>query len=127
MGSSSSILLVDDDLDLINILERILKEEGYQVTKAYDGDSALALLKKHKPDLIILDIMMPNVDGYTTCSIIKSNEATKEIPVIILTALNNKLNKELANEVGADGYIIKPFSSRNLLDTIAQFLLTSPE
>ena len=122
MGSGSSILVVDDDQNLVDMLERILKWKGYQVTKAYDGNSALALLKKHKPDLIILDVMMPDMDGYTTCSIIKTNEATKEIPVVILSVLGYELNKELANKIGADGYVTKPFSSRNLLDTIAQFL-----
>jgi len=122
MKSQQSIMIVDDDKDLVSLVERILKEEGYQVIRAYDGNSALALSKKDEPDLIILDILMPGIDGYSVCSNIKMDETTKDIPVLMLTALSSKLNKQLAQDVGADGYITKPFNSKDLLDTIARLL-----
>lgn len=122
MKSEKSIMIVDDDRDLVNLVERVLTDEGYQVIRAYDGNSALALLKKDEPDLIILDILMPSIDGYSVCSNIKMDKTTKDIPVLILTALSSKLNKQLAQDTGADGYITKPFNSKHLLDTIARLL-----
>jgi len=122
MASSSSILVVDDDRDLVNLVARILEEKGYLVAKAYDGNSALELAKKISPVLILLDILMPNIDGYTICRRVKMDKNTKDIPVIMLTALRGELNKQLAKDMGAEGYITKPFNSEDLLDTIARFL-----
>lgn len=116
------IMVVDDEEDVVELVKRILESESYQVATAYNGDSARALLKRTKPDLIFLDILMPNIDGYTICSETKLGNKTKDIPVIMLTGLGYEINKELAKASGADGYITKPFSSKDLLDTIAKFL-----
>ncbi len=116
------ILLVDDNREILRMLNRLLELEGYSVAIAADGSSALALLEKHKPDLILMDIMMPNMDGYTACRAIKTDKATMRIPVIMLSALGYELNKELAKSVGADGYITKPFSRQELLNATSKFL-----
>jgi len=80
------------------------------------------MARRHKPDLILMDIMMPKMDGYTACKTIKTDPITQAIPVVMLTAVGYELNVELSRGMGADGYIIKPFSQQNLLDTIARFL-----
>jgi len=124
MESIFSILVVDDDKNIVNLVERILAEKGYQVTKAYDAESALALIYENRPDLILLDILMPNIDGYTFCNTINTDESSRirAIPIVIVTALRGELNKKYAEEMGAVGYITKPFKSEDLLDTVARYL-----
>jgi len=101
--SCPSILVVDDDQDLVNLLERILKQESYQVTKAYDGNSALALLEKgYRPDLIVLDIIMPSVDGFEVLDFVRYRY---DIPVIMLTAKRDLTTLSDALAGGADDYI----------------------
>jgi DNA-binding response OmpR family regulator len=116
------IMVVDDEENVVELVKRILETDGYQVATASNGDMLRALLTRNKPDLILLDILMPNVDGYTLCSEIKSGRDTKDIPVVMLTGLGYELNKELAITSGADGYINKPINSANLLDTVARLL-----
>jgi CheY-like chemotaxis protein len=123
------IMVVDDEENVVELVKRILETDGYQVATASNGDMLRALLTRNKPDLILLDILMPNVDGYTLCSEKKSGRDTKDIPVVMLTGLGYELNKELAilnKELaitsGADGYINKPINSANLLDTVARLL-----
>ncbi len=125
MGSGPSILVVDDDQDLVNLLERILKEEGYQVTKAYDGNSTLALLEKgYRPDLIILDIIMPGVDGFDVLDFVRHRY---EIPVIMLTAKRDEKTLIDALNGGADDYMRKPFDRLELLARIkAKLRRTGP-
>lgn len=103
----AKILLVEDDIPLRDMYETRLKYEGYQIETASDGEEALAKAVKEKPDLILLDIMMPKVSGFDVLDILKNTESTKEIPVIIITVLEQESNKVKGLVSGAEDYIIK--------------------
>ena len=122
MKKSPLILVVDDEEPLLKLLRVNLTADGYRVITASNGISALTLLEEQKPDLILMDILMPNMDGYQACSMIKRDKSTRSIPVVMLTGLGYEHNKKLAEEAGADGYITKPFTQKELLDTIGKFL-----
>jgi len=115
------ILIADDEQTIRSLVKRILSDK-FVVLEASDGEEAVAITRQHKPGLILMDIMMPNMDGYNACSLIKTAQATKSIPVVMLTGLGYELNKKLAGKMGADGYITKPFTTRKLLETIGKFL-----
>ena len=115
------VLIADDEPNIRSLVSSMLGKD-YVVLEAGDGDEALNIARRQKPDLVLMDIMMPKVDGYSACSIIKTDQTTKGIPVVMLTAIGYELNKELAKKIGADGYITKPFSLQGLLHTIKQFL-----
>ena len=119
------ILIVEDDPKSLTLTRDLLQRSGYTTIEATDGEQGVVLAKSRKPDLILMDIMMPVVDGYTACYNIKRDEATREIPVVMLTSIDYELNKELAKRLSADGYITKPFTPQELLDVVKQFLLTS--
>lgn len=109
------ILVVDDEESIIELVKFNLEREGYQVVTAKDGDKALNLVREEMPDLIILDVMLPGVDGITVCRNINSNPETKNIPIIMLSARGEEVDKILGLEMGADDYITKPFSPRELV------------
>lgn len=115
------ILIVDDESTIRRVLRRMLSR-NYIILEAEDGEEAVNVARNEKPDLILMDIMMPRIDGYTSCHIIKTDPATNAIPVVMLTAIDYELNVRLSREVGADGYITKPFRSRELLDSVSSFL-----
>ncbi len=115
-------ILIADDESNIRLLVSSMLGKDYTVIEASDGEETIDIARSQKPDLILMDILMPKVDGYTACHAIKTEQATKAIPVVMLTAVGYELNKKLAEEVGADGYITKPFSPRDLLNMIGQFL-----
>ena len=119
------ILIVEDDPKSLKLTRDLLQVSGYTTIEATDGKQGVELAKARKPDLILMDIMMPVMDGYTACYAIKADEATREIPVVMLTAMGYELNKKLAEKMGACGYITKPFSRQELLDVINQFLPVS--
>ena len=119
------ILIVEDDPKSLKLTRDLLQANGYTTIQATDGEQGVRLTKEKKPDLVLMDIMMPEMDGYTACDAIKRDKATREIPVVMLTAMGYELNKELAQKLGADGYITKPFTRQELLDVINQFLPTS--
>jgi DNA-binding response OmpR family regulator len=125
MKGKHRVLIVDDNRSLVVAVERVLQKEGFDVLTAFDGHEGLEKARAEKPDLIILDIMMPNMDGYTACHEIKTGASTKNIPVVMLTALEYELNKELAKRLGANGYITKPIDSQVMMDAIKPFLGTS--
>lgn len=116
-----TILIVDDEKNVRCLVRSMLGEEN-TVIEAEDGEVAVHMARHHKPDFILMDIMMPKMDGYTACKIIKTTPVIKTIPIVMLTAVGYELNVELSHEVGADGYITKPFSHQDLLDTIVRFL-----
>jgi two-component system, OmpR family, alkaline phosphatase synthesis response regulator PhoP len=121
------ILVVDDEIYIVHILDFSLGMEGYEVITALDGEQALEKARAEKPDLIVLDIMMPKLDGYETCKMLKAEEATKDIPVILLSAKGRNVDQKIGFEVGADDYITKPFSPRKLVERINAILgQTSP-
>ncbi len=119
------ILIVEDNPDSLRLTRRLLQISGYTTIEATDGKQGVELAKTRRPDLILMDIMMPEMDGYTACDAIKTDKATSEIPVVMLTAMGYELNKKLAEKLGADGYITKPINREELLDVINQFLPTS--
>ena len=120
--AKGKILVVDDEIYIVHILDFSLGIEGYEVMTALDGEQALSKVAQDKPDLIVLDIMMPKLDGYETCKALKSNPETKAIPVILLSAKGRNVDQKVGFEVGADDYITKPFSPRKLVERINAIL-----
>jgi DNA-binding response OmpR family regulator len=116
------ILVVDDEQDILRLLEAHLKASGYEVLMAADGNDGLNKAKTEKPDLIILDLMLPFIDGIQICRMLKFDVLYKHIPIIILTAKSMKEDLELGKQVGADTYVTKPFDYETLLITIKGLL-----
>jgi len=121
---ANKILITDDEPSVRLLVKRFLSKD-YTVLEASNGEEAISITRTEKPDLILMDILMPKMDGYTACYVIKTDEVTKDIPVVMLTAVAHKLNKQLGEALYADGYITKPFSSQDLKGVISQFLPTS--
>ena len=119
------VLVVDDEENVRRLLLSMLRNK-YIVLEAKDGEVAIDIARSQGPDIILMDIMMPNIDGYTACYTIKQDPVTKAIPIVMLTAIGYELNVKFSQEMGANGYVTKPFSPQDLLDTIGQFL-KSPE
>ena len=113
--------MVDDD-PVERILVRKILSKNYIVTEASNGKEALDLARNEKPALILMDIMMPEMDGYNACCMIRRDPLTAEIPVVMLTGLKSELNIRLADEIGATGYLIKSINQQELLDRIGQLL-----
>ena len=120
--AKGKILVVDDEIYIVHILDFSLGMEGYEVLTALDGEQAVEKARAEHPDLIVLDIMMPKLDGYETCKILKAGEDTKSIPVILLSAKGRNVDQKIGFEVGADDYITKPFSPRKLVERINALL-----
>jgi two-component system, OmpR family, alkaline phosphatase synthesis response regulator PhoP len=116
------ILVVDDEVDLVEILRFPLEMEGYQVLVSYNGEEALNLARKESPDLILLDLMLPKLDGYKVCRLLKFDERYRHIPVLMLTAKTQEKDKVLGMETGANEYITKPFDIELLMDKIRSYL-----
>jgi len=124
-SKGKKILIADDEPSVRSLVKKLLSK-NFTVLEANDGKEAINLALNEKPDLILMDIFMPKMDGLTACYTIKMNEATKEIPVVMLTAVDYELNKKLSQDImGAHGYITKPFNSQELMNTIGQFLAVS--
>ncbi len=138
MTSSMRILVADDNHSLVNLVEGILKKAGYQVLTAFDGREALIKARKEKPDLIILDIIMPFLDGYQVCAALQKDPATSSIPILMLT-VKGQVNNESAHtveshlyqpirermqgfEVGAMEFMSKPVSAKDLLERVRGLL-----
>jgi len=109
MTALKKILIVDDNLEIKKTLSMRFEIEGYSVMAAQDGEEALSLIKKDKPDLIILDLMIPKIDGFEICRMLKFNDKLKNIPIIVLSALDNDEDRQKAIKNGADECFIKPF------------------
>lgn len=116
------ILLVDDEKDIVELLKAKLEKNNYEVLVAYDGKVGFAKARNENPDLIILDLMLPEMDGYWVCHLLKNDKRYHKIPVIILTAKAEEENIELAEKCGADEYIIKPFEFDKLLLKIEELI-----
>jgi len=111
MSKQASVLVVDDDIRILRMMKRILELEDYQVLAASSGESALKTFDKETPDLVLLDIMMPDMDGYTVCQRIRE---FSQIPIIMVTAKGNEKEKVEGLDIGADDYVTKPFSASEL-------------
>ena len=112
------ILVVDDDPDIIELLKYNLSSEGYKVKSASNGIQALSLAKEFIPDLTIVDIMMPRLDGYQTCSLIKHNKVFRDTPVIMLSSKDGLFDRARGRIVGSEQYLTKPFTKDELLEAI---------
>jgi len=122
MPKSNRILVVDDVPVNIQLLVTYLAAEGYDVVSAKDGHDAMKAVKEHQPDLILLDVMMPKMNGFKVCEVIKSDDATKFIPVILVTALNELEDKVKGMNSGADDFLAKPFNKLELLVRVRSLL-----
>ena len=116
------ILVVDDEKDIVDLIEYNLKKEGFSVTQTYDGESAVAIAKKQKLDLMILDLMLPKMNGLDVCKAIRRNTETANLPIIMLTAKGDEIDKIIGLEIGADDYITKPFSVKELIARVRTVL-----
>lgn len=118
------ILVADDEIEAVKMMRIVLEASGYEVIGAYDGQEALEKARKEKPDLMILDLMLPKMDGYKVCRMIKFDEKYKHIPIVMFTARAQQSDIKMGKEVGADAYITKPFDHNVLLDKIKELLGT---
>jgi len=115
------ILVADDEADIRHLISLTLSEE-YEIVEAVDGVEAVLKAKEEKPDLIMLDIMMPRQDGYKTCMKIKSEDETRNIPIVMLTGVDYELNRKLGEQLGAADYITKPFRMEALIKTVKRLV-----
>ena len=120
--SPKKILVVDDEVDLVETVRFPLEMEGFDVLVSYNGEDALNQARKEKPDLIILDLMLPKLDGYKVCRLLKFDERYKHIPILMLTAKTQEKDKTLGMETGADEYITKPFEMDYLMEKVKAYL-----
>ncbi|OGC29414.1 DNA-binding response regulator [candidate division WOR-1 bacterium RIFOXYB2_FULL_48_7] len=116
------ILIIEDSRDIVESIEYNLKKEGYRVAKAYDGQQGLKAAEEKTPSLIILDLMLPGIDGLEVCRRLKKNDKTATIPILILTAKGEESDKIVGLELGADDYMVKPFGMKELLARVRAIL-----
>jgi DNA-binding response OmpR family regulator len=116
------ILVVDDQVDLVKTIQFALELEQYKVLVSYNGEDALNQARKENPDLILLDIMLPKLDGYKVCRLLKFDEKYKHIPILMMTAKTQEKDKLIGKETGANEYITKPFDMDELMQKIETYL-----
>ncbi|MBN2178706.1 MAG: phosphate regulon transcriptional regulator PhoB [Deltaproteobacteria bacterium] len=121
------ILIVDDEKDIVDLISYNLEKEGFSTIKAYDGEWALTLVKEKKPDLMILDLMLPGIQGIDVCKLIRGSQEMSDLPIIMLTAKGDESDRILGLELGADDYITKPFSVRELIARVRTILRRTEE
>lgn len=123
----NKILIVDDEPDIVDLVTYNLKKDGFRVTTASDGEEALSKIRKDKFDLVVLDLMLPGIQGVELCRIIRNDPKTAGIPIIMLTAKGEEVDRVIGLESGADDYMTKPFSSRELIARIKAVLRRTGE
>lgn len=119
---AKSILVVEDEPNIVLSLQFLMKKAGFEVRVARDGDEALAAVASKAPDLILLDVMIPKRDGYDVCQTIRANPEWQQIYIIMLTAKGRDVDREKGIALGANDYVTKPFSTRDLTDKVKQIL-----
>ena len=119
---SASILVVDDEPNIVLSLEFLLKQAGFRVRTVSNGEAALAAIAQELPDLVLLDVMIPGRDGYAVCQEIRSNPAWRDMRIIMLTAKGGDIQREKGLSLGADEYVTKPFSTRELVERVRRML-----
>jgi two-component system alkaline phosphatase synthesis response regulator PhoP len=122
LSHRKKILLIDDEPELVKAIDIRLKSTGYEVSVAYDGRAGIHEAKEIKPDLILLDLIMPTMDGYSVAKILKDDPETKHIPIIILTASQREDLKTRCRELGVTSFIMKPFDTSDLLNMVNKIL-----
>lgn len=118
----AKLLIVDDEKQLVEMVQMRLEANGYEVLTASDGQEGLQMAKTEKPDLIMLDVMMPKMDGYKVCGLLKNDARYKNIPIILFSARAQQQDADVAKEAGADAYVTKPFEPPVLLAKIKELL-----
>jgi CheY-like chemotaxis protein len=121
VDTKKKVLIVDDEPN-VRRLSRTILSKKFDVCEAEDGKQAVEIANAQQPDVILMDMMMPKMDGLTACHMIRKDPATKSIPIIMVTAIGFELNIKLSQQMGANGYVTKPFSSQELLAKIGQVL-----
>ncbi len=121
----ASVLVVDDEASIVLSLEFLMKQAGFRVRVANDGEAALAAIAAEPPDLILLDAMMPRRDGFDVCQTVRANPDWSGVRIIMLTAKGRDVERDKGLALGADDYITKPFSTREVVDRVKQLLATS--
>ena len=119
---ASSVLIVDDEDHIVTSLSYVMKNAGFEVSSASDGEEALAKISSIKPDLVILDVMMPKLDGFEVCKAVRADSRLNSVRIIILTAKGRDTERQKGLELGADDYLTKPFSTRDILDRAKELL-----
>ena len=119
---TKKILIVDDEKDIVETLKFILESEGYDCVVAYDGEETLSLAKNENPDLIVLDVMLPKINGYKVCRLLKFDSKYKHIPILMVTARTQAEDKIIGEETGANEYITKPFDIETITTLVKQYL-----
>jgi DNA-binding response OmpR family regulator len=122
MSEPARILIVDDEPNILLSLQFLMKKAGYDVRTAKDGEQALAEIAREKPHLVLLDVMMPKLDGFSVCERIRANREWQDVRVIMLTARGRDVEREKGLSLGADDYITKPFSTKDAIDRVAALL-----
>jgi len=121
--AQAHVLVVDDEPDILKLVQKILEGEGHRVTIARDGHEALELVPRERPDVVVLDVNIPRVDGFEVCRRLKSNEATRSIPVVMMTAAYPSLEDAVKGlGLGADEYVVKPFLREVLIHNVTRLL-----
>ena len=118
----SRVLIVEDEPHIIESLSFVLGREGFLVSSALDGEAAVEVLRRDPPDLVILDVMLPRLNGFEVLKLAKSDPALKSIPVIVLTAKGQQQDRRLAEEIGSDGFMTKLFSNRDVIDNVRRLI-----
>jgi DNA-binding response OmpR family regulator len=126
MTKPTNILIVDDEPNIILSLQFLMAKAGYAVRTAKDGEQALAEIARERPDLVLLDVMMPKIDGFTVCQRIRSTPEWSDVRVIMLTARGRDVEREKGLALGADDYITKPFSTKDAIERVAAVLAKVP-
>lgn len=119
---SRKILIADDEANIVRSLQFLMKREGFEVLVAADGDDALAQIAAHRPDLVLLDVMMPRKSGYEVCQLVRANADWSAIKVVLLTAKGRDVDVEKGLAMGADAYITKPFATKDLVAKVRDML-----
>jgi len=121
------ILIVDDEPNIVLALELLMKKEGFEVHAVDDGEKAIHAVGEFRPDLVLLDIMMPKMDGYEVCQRIRADASLKSVRIIMLTAKGREVEKEKGLALGVDLYISKPFSTREVVSKVKELLTVMPD
>ena len=121
------VLIVDDEPSIVMTVQFLMKQQGYNVLTAERGEDALDLIYRYKPDLLLLDIMLPGIDGYEVCEIIRLNPDYAEVKIVFLTARGRETEIAKGLALGADAYIVKPYSTAELVAKVRELLQNSSE
>ena len=116
------VLIADDETNIVISLEFLMKREGHRVSVARDGDAALEAIRRERPDLVLLDVMMPGKSGFEVCQAVRADEALATVKILMLSAKGRDTDLAKGSALGADAYMTKPFSTRELADTVRELL-----